>query len=156
MNRLSSLAAVSLLLAAGVFGAQTGTTDEAARERFVGSWRLVSLEEPVADGTVHSADCTGLLVFTRDGHMTVQVMYRDPQTGTAAGSVQYAQGGYEASFGRFTVDPRAGRFTYHVEGALVRSLVGKDLVRQFELSGKRLVVRSANANEQWRVTWERD
>ena len=55
---------------------------------------------------MHKADCTGLLVYTRDGHMSVQVMYRNPQTGGQAGPVQYAQGGYEASFG---YDP-AGAF----------------------------------------------
>jgi hypothetical protein len=49
---------------------------------------------------------------------------------------------------------RAQRFSYHVEGALVRSLIGKDLTRQFELSGKQLIVRSASPNEHWRVAWE--
>ena len=58
-------------------------------------------------GQVHKADCTGMLVFTREGRMSVQVMYRDPQAGTAAGPVQYAQGGYEASFGRYDVDARS-------------------------------------------------
>jgi hypothetical protein len=70
--------------------------------------------------------------------------------------VQYAQGGYEASFGRFTVDERARTFTFRVEGALVRTLVSQDLVRQYELSGTRLVVTPVNPDEYWRVTWERD
>jgi hypothetical protein len=45
------------------------------RDQFVGAWRLASLEEQGADGKVHQADGTGLLVYTRDGHMSVQVMY---------------------------------------------------------------------------------
>ena len=73
-------------------------------QSLIGAWRLVWLEEPGADGTVHKADCTGMLVFTREGRMSVQVMYREPQVGAAAGPVQYAQGGYEASFGRYAVD----------------------------------------------------
>jgi hypothetical protein len=102
--RVRSLAVLSLLLAmtaapAGSRG-QAGSGDGAVRERFVGAWRLVSLEKPAADGTVHPADCTGLLVFTRDGHMSVQVIYRDSRAGSQGGPVQYAQGGYEASFGR--------------------------------------------------------
>jgi len=39
--------------------------------------------------------------------------------------VQYAQGGYEASFGSYEIDERAHNFTYHVEGALVRTLSAK-------------------------------
>src|ERR1700674_1342447 len=63
------------------------------RDRFIGAWRLAWLEEEDAAGNVHRADCTGLLVFTREGRMSVQVMYRNPQAGTPSGPVQYAQGG---------------------------------------------------------------
>ena len=66
---------------------------------------------------------------------------------------QYAQGEYEASFGRYDVDKGAHTFTYRVEGALVRSLVGKELPRAFELSRGRLVITSSNPDEHWRVTW---
>ena len=86
--------------------------DERIRDQFIGAWRLMWLEEPGADGTVHKADCTGMLVFTREGRMSVQVMYRDSKVGTATGPVQYAQGGYEATFGRYEVDAGAGTFTY--------------------------------------------
>jgi hypothetical protein len=158
MKKLFLLAAVSLVL--GVIAtAQVRQRPDAAgrdRDRFIGAWRLASLEEEGADGKLHTADSTGLLVFTSDGRMSVQVMYRTPETGGQSGPVQYAQGGYEASFGRFEVDDRAHTFSYHVEGALVRTLVGKDLARAYELSDNRLVVTSASPNEHWRVTWERD
>ncbi len=160
MRRLVSMGAASLLLAMAVGTGSTAASsrdravNENTRERFVGAWRLVWLEEEGADGKVHRADCSGMLVYTRDGHMSVQVMYRSPQAGTPAGSVQYAQGGYEASFGRYDVDAEARTFTYHVEGALVRSLIGKDLVRVFDMSGKQMTVRSSNPAEHWRVTWE--
>ena len=88
--------------------------------------------------------------------MSVQVMYQNQQAGTAARPVQYAQGGYEASFGRYEIDERAHTFTYHVEGALVRTLIGKDLTRVYELSDKQLIVKSPSPNEHWRVAWERD
>jgi len=56
----------------------SGSQDRAVRDRFVGAWRLAWLEEQGADGKIHWADCTGLLVYRRDGHMSVQVMYRNP------------------------------------------------------------------------------
>jgi len=127
---------------------------EHAEDRFTGAWRLVWLEEPDVSGKIHRADCAGLLVYTRDGHMSVQVMYRNPQTAGQAGPVQYAQGGYEASFGTYQVDENTHTFTFHVEGAMVRSLIGKDLPRAFELTGKQLVVRSTDPNERWQVAWE--
>lgn len=135
-------------------GGQDRGVSDGIRDRFIGAWRLDWLEEEGADGKIRRADCTGLLVYTRDGHISVQVMYRNPQAGTAAGPVQYAQGGYEASFGTYEIDEHAHTFTYHVDGALVRSLVGKDLTRVFELSGKQLIVKSSNPNERWRVAWE--
>lgn len=87
--------------------------------------------------------------------MSVQVMYRDAQSQAAAGPVQYAQGGYEASFGRYEVDELGRSFTYHVEGALVRALVGKDQKRIYELEDKQLVIKPPTPDEHWRVTWER-
>ena len=145
-----AVASVSIARFAG--GAADGPSRD--RDRIVGAWRLVWLEEPGPDGKVHRPDCTGMFVFTREGRASVQVMYRSPQSGTPSGPVQYAQGGYEASFGRYEVDEATRTFTYHVEGALVRSLVGRDLVRSFELSRRQLIVRSSNPNEQWRVAWE--
>ncbi len=136
--------------------------NESVRDRFIGAWRLAWLEEQGADGNIHRADCTGLLVYTRDGHMSVQVMYRgvqansqpDPQEATNVAPVQYAQGGYEASFGTYQIDEPSHTFTYHVDGALVRTLIGKDLRRAFDFSGKQLIVRSARPEEHWRVAWE--
>jgi len=119
-------------------------------ERGGRSW----LEEQGGDGKIHRADCTGMLVYTRDGHMSVQVMYRNPPTEISAAPAQYAQGGYEASFGTYSVDERAHSLTFHVEGALVRTLIGKDLPRSFEFSGKQLVVKSTHPEEHWKVGWE--
>jgi hypothetical protein len=159
MKKLFSLGIVTLLIILATMTLSSGQRDQAAnggiRDKFVGAWRLVWLEEPDAKGEIQKADCTGLLVYTRDGHMSVQVMYRNAQGGTSTAPVQYAQGGYEASFGRFEIDD-AHTFTFHVEGALVRTIIGKDLKRVYELSGNQLIVKSPDPQEHWRVAWERD
>jgi hypothetical protein len=95
-----------------------------------------------------------MFVFTRDGHASVQVMERNPQPQAHAGPEQYSIGGYEATFGTYEVNESAHTFTFHVEGALVRTLMGKDLSRAFEFSGKQLIVKSTRADEHWKVTWE--
>src|SRR5215831_17822184 len=130
-----------------------GSGSARMQDRFVGAWRLAALEEPDPDGKIHNADSSGLLVFTRDGHMSVQVMYRNPASQRQSAPVQYSQGGYEASFGRYAIDDDH-TFTFHVEGALVRTLIGKDLKRAYELSGNQLIVTSPDPREHWRVAWE--
>jgi hypothetical protein len=160
MKKLLSLGVVFLFVGTAAITLYGSGGNEGIRDKFVGAWRLAWLEEEGPDGKIHRADCTGLLVYTRDGHMSVQVMYRnppaDPQPAAISAPVQYAQGGYEASFGTYEIDERAHTFTYHVEGALVRTLVGKDLPRAFELSGKQLIVKSTHPEEHWRVAWGHD
>ena len=164
MKNLTSLGLVFLLIGVNATLGQDRGRTEGIRDRFVGAWRLAWLEEEGADGKIHRSDCTGLLVYTRDGHISVQVMYRnpqadrpaDPQKAANAAPVQYAQGGYEASFGTYVIDENAHTFTYHVEGALVRTLIGKDLPRAFEFTGKQLIVKSTRADEHWRVAWQHD
>lgn len=160
MRRQLSFGVVSLLFAMATLWGSTLTggqnRDERAGipDRFVGAWRLVSLEVVDADGNVQRGDSTGMFVFTREGRLAVQVMDRTPQAAPQAGPEQYARGGYEATFGRFEVDERTHTFTYHVEGSLVRALVGKALPRVYEFKGNRLIVKSANPAERWRAVWE--
>lgn len=158
MKKLLSFGVVFLLIGMTT-GTLSGSQDRSGngdiRERFVGAWRLASLETPAADGKVHKADSIGLLVFTRDGHMSVQVMERNPQPQAPAAPEQYSQGGYEASFGTFEIEESTHTFTFHVEGALVRTLIGKDLPRSFEFSGQQLIVKPTRPDEHWRVAWER-
>lgn len=156
MNKLLSLGAASLLLGMiailglALSGGWALGANNTVRERLVGAWHLTRLEEPGAGGRIRRADCTGLLVFTGDGHMSVQVMYRNP----GAAPVQYARDGYESSFGTYVIDERAHIFTFHVDGALVRTLIGKDLPRVYEFSGKQLIVKSSNPTEHWNVAWQ--
>jgi len=118
-------------------------------DRLVGAWKLVSLEESSADGQLHKADCAGMFVFTHDGRASVQVMYRNAETASA-----YAHSGYEALFGSYHIDDES-TFTFHIDGALVRTLIGKDLRRAYQISRDQLTIRSTNPHEHWKVVWER-
>ena len=150
---MKSLLLLSLVLLTAGAAAQSASDapngNKEIQSRLVGAWKLVSLEEASADGKVHNADCDGMFIFTGDGKASVQVMYRKAQTGSA-----YAQGGYEASYGSYRIDS-SSIFTFHINGALVRTLIGKDLRRAYEISGNRLTVTSTDPNEHWKVIWER-
>lgn len=146
------LVTVVALLSAGVAAQSTHDAPHDSRgiqNRFVGAWKLISLEENSAGGQVHKADCAGMFVFTSDGHASVQVVYRNAEAGSA-----YAQGGYEASYGSYHIDD-SSTFTFHIDGALVRTLIGKDLKRAYQISEDRLTVRSTDPKEHWEVVWER-
>ncbi len=124
----------------------------AGRERLTGAWHLVSLGETNPKGRLETvAGLKGALIYTRDGHMSVQIQYPDASVSNA-----YVLHGYEASFGTYDVDPAAHTVTHHVEGSITRGLVGKTLVRAYRLSGRRLIIRSTRPEEHWQVTWERD
>jgi hypothetical protein len=64
-------------------GGQDPRGNEGIRDRFVGAWRLAWLVEPGAVGKIHKAVCTGLLVYARDGHMSVQGCIRTRRRRTA-------------------------------------------------------------------------
>src|SRR5215467_4155922 len=151
MKSLPLLSVIALLcLGAAAQSAHDGSDrNTEIKDRLVGAWKLVSLEEPTADGQLHKTDCAGMFVFTRDGRASVQVMYRNAETASA-----YSHSGYEASYGNYHIDDTS-TFTFHIDGALVRTLIGKDLRRAYEISGNRLTVRSTDPNEHWKVVWER-
>lgn len=127
------------------------------RDKLIGAWHMVSMEEQAPDGTLsHHADRAAMLVYTADGHVSVQVMYPASEIASTTNS-PYSQAGYEASFGSYDVDEQAHIVTHHVQGALGRALVGKILPRlmQFSADGH-LTLRSARPEEKWSVTWEHD
>ncbi len=94
-----------------------------------------------------------MLIYTRDGHMSVQLMY--PKSANAQ-SNDYVQDGYEASFGSFDVDEATHTLTHHVQGSVTRELiVGKDLPRHYEFTDDgHLTIRSMRSDEHWSVRWE--
>ena len=155
MKTIRSGILVLLLAACGVSqtrSAERKRSSGADRERLIGAWRLVSMAGP--DGKLLTAGVpTGMLVYTRDGHMSVQLMY--PKSAGAL-SNEYVLNGYEASFGSYDIDEATHTVTHHVQGSNTRDfLVGKDLPRVYQFSaGGRLVIRPALPDEHWSVTWE--
>jgi len=102
------LVAMALTLPAS---AQTGKGS--AREKLIGAWHLVRI---VAHGPdrqpAPGPQPKGMLLYTRDGHMSVQLMY--PASANTL-SNEYVLNGYEASFGSYDVDEATHTVTHHVQ-----------------------------------------
>jgi lipocalin-like protein len=154
----SILAAVMVLALSGVSMPQSAERSDAdsVKEKLIGAWRLAWEEEQGADGKMnHIVDQQGTIVYTRDGHMSVQIML--PSTDgprDVNNPVKYDQGGYEAYYGSYEVNEQAHTVTHHVQGALVRALVGKDLTRVYRFSNGQLILKSSRPDEHWTIAWE--
>lgn len=124
-----------------------------AREKLIGAWHLFSMGEPGGDGrSNHATEIKGTLIYTRDGHMSVQLMY---PPSAASLSNDYVLNGYEASFGSYDVNEEAHSVTHHVQGSITPGLVGKDLTRVFQFTDDgHLIIKLARPDEHWSVTWE--
>jgi hypothetical protein len=127
---------------------------KSGRERLVGAWHLERIEMAGADGKpMDIPQPKGMLIYTRDGHMSVQLMY--PKSANAQ-SNEYVKDGYEASFGSYDVDEGTGTVTHHVEGSVTGGLlIGKDLPRLYRFTRDgQLIIKSARPEEHWSVTWK--
>jgi Lipocalin-like domain len=146
--RIATLTAIAVIN--GV--AQTHAADKTDRDKLIGAWHLTTIVGP--DGKrVTTGLPTGMLIYTRDGHISVQLMY--PKSASAL-SNEYVHNGYEASFGSYEVNESAHTVTHHVMGSNTGDLlVGKDLPRVYQFSADgQLTIKSARPDESWSVRWE--
>lgn len=135
-------------------------------DRFVGTWRFVSIEQRNASGEIvpiENPPTGGVLMYTPTGHMAVQVIgagrqkyAADQPTGEEA---QAALATYVAYHGPFTVNEADGTVTHHREAHLTPGSV-RDAVRSYRFSGNRLMLtppsRIVDGEELTRtLTWER-
>lgn len=147
---------VSAAFAAGSSPAQAKRAKaHTDRERLVGTWHLVKIDSPTTDGQPQPPAPMGMLIFTADGHEAVQLMY--PKEASTLNN-KFVHDGYEASFGTFEVDETKHILRYHFVGSATRdALVGTDeLLRPTFPDAKHLVMRPADPEQHWSVTWERE
>lgn len=154
MKALYYGALVAVVAIAGLDQAQSARKQVGDREKLIGAWHLVHIESPGSDGKqIPISQPKGMLIYTRDGHMSVQLMYLKSAN---ALSNEYVQNGYEASFGSYDVDEATHTLTHHIQGSVTRDLlVGKDLSRAYQFTEDgHLIIKSARPDEHWRVAWE--
>lgn len=127
----------------------------------VGLWRLFSREDHDAEGRrsidpVLGAEPLGILAFSGT-RFAAQFMRRDRAAAQPAGAADTADtaavtsgannstasDGYDAYFGRYTVDAAAGLVTVHLEGAITPANIGLTLTREIRVAGDRLTIRLA-------------
>jgi hypothetical protein len=117
-------------------------------DRFVGAWRLLSLEARTSTGDVsypYGKDAAGYLLYAGEGYMSVSVMqacrtnFASPDDLQAPAEEKLAAfDTYSSYSGRYEV--RGQKVIHHVEISLFPNWTGKEQERYFELSGDRLTL----------------
>jgi Lipocalin-like domain len=121
------------------------------RDSLIGTWQLVSYEAHDARGELSNPlgkNVLGLLCYTKDGFMSVQVM-REDRPGYSSSDLHIslmeemavAASGYVAYAGRFSVDKAAATVTHHVQLSLSPTWVGTDQTRTMEFRAGRLYLK---------------
>src|SRR5262245_5352926 len=144
---------------------------QALKEKFVGTWKLVSIEARRPNGEAapprYGPNPAGYIIYDATGHMAVQLMRPDrprfasnnADQGTPE-EIKAAFDGYGAYFGTYEIHEADGFVIHHVEGSLFPNNVGTDQQRFFELSGDRLILKPpprqvAGEQQTLRITWQR-
>lgn len=154
--------------------AKTGTPNRTVSDKFLGIWRLISIETIRPNGEIiypfYGRQPEGLLMYDRSGWMSVQIVSDPKPTVPAADSREQflaaapvekvkAIDGFYSYYGTWSVDPSASTVTHHIQQSLYPAERGEQGVRRFEFEGNRLIL-SAKTHEmgedhQRKLVWER-
>ena len=148
--------------------AQSG---DAVAKRFIGTWRLLSNTERLADGTTRPRpNSVGNIIYTADGHMCAALMdpnrrkwnVSNPNAGTSnPQEALSAVAGFDGYCSRVEVNTQGGFVLHHVEVSIRPNLVGATRKRFFQFDGPNRVKLSVDPQEltapavEQTLTWER-
>jgi hypothetical protein len=134
----------------------------------VGTWIVRAIEITDSAGrTIESSRPVGMIVYTPEGRMAVQIMVLprpvvppvpegpDEVTAWSSEQVRRVVETYDAYFGTYEVDEVRHIVTHHVEGELRPNYVGAAYARRYQVDGDRLLLSATSPDEHWRVVWER-
>lgn len=134
----------------------SGSVNGDAARRLHGAWRYVGSMTDGKPTPGRGTNPKGIIYYDPSGTMVVQVAPDKERSKTGAAptpaEAQAALAGYIAYFGTYTVDEKAATVTHHRHASVQPGDVA-DLVRGYELSGDRLILRPPGT--AYEVVWER-
>jgi hypothetical protein len=119
-------------------------TEQAARELFLGTWKLAAVQLVRPDGTVTQPFGTaplGYLTYTADGHMHAIFMHED-LTQTDRGTAYAA-----------TWEVRGPQVVHSVTAALVRDWIGTELPRTYGFADGRMTLTAHEPDRTFELVW---
>ena len=165
MNR-SAFLLIGLALSAASSCAQT---ESEIRDRLAGTWKLVSMEQVMTDGSTRpfpsfGQHAKGFLMYQSGGYMCADVVdpdrpkWADPLHATPEVKMAAAEGPF-AYCGRDEIDVKQGRIVHLPEVATDPGYVGARQIRPYRFEGGRLilskVVKDDPSVSGWKLIWEK-
>jgi hypothetical protein len=138
------------------------------RDRFIGVWRLISMERRYKDGRTtypYGKQPVGRITYDRAGRMSAQLMRSDrmkpsskdaPLAESSPDEMRNVLNGFVSYFGTFDIDEASRTVIHHVAVALNPAWVGADLRRTYEFSGDRLSLTVSYEDSSATLVWERE
>jgi hypothetical protein len=146
-----------------------GQTESDIRDRIVGTWKLVSTEETMKDGTTRpfpafGPQCKGFLMYQREGYMCAYLLnpdrlkWADPAHPTPEEKLAAADGTF-AYFGRYEIDVKQKQIIHLPEVATNPGYVGSRQIRPYTFQDGRLILGDVEKNDpnvaRWKIVWEK-
>ena len=149
---MKALLATILLAACAL--AQSGSPARPTTGQLVGTWRLVSMEDTMTDGSVKpperfGAHSIGFLMYEPDGNMCASIMaperqpWKDPAKPTNEEKINYYDT-FIAYCGTYKLDAERSIVTHYPVVAWTPAYVGSKQERPFKIEGRRLTITVPN------------
>ena len=127
--------------------------------QLIGSWQLLSREDRTAAGQRRidpslGADPVAILFYDAAGNFAAQFMKRDRSSAEAAVTREASANnsaavcGYDAYFGKYSVDVASRSVTQVLEGSLSPGDVGKTVTRKMHVDADTLTIELATTSSE--------
>jgi hypothetical protein len=138
-------------------------------DRIVGTWKLVSTEETLKDGTTRpfpafGPHAQGFLMYQRDGYMCAvltnpdRTKLADPAHATPKEKAAAANSMFSYC-GRYEIDLQQEAIVHLPEVASVPAFVGSRQVRPYRFEDRRLIFSDVEKDDpavaRWKIVWEK-
>jgi hypothetical protein len=146
-----------------------GQTKSEVRGRIAGTWKLVSMQETMKDGSTRpfpsfGPHAKGFIMYQLDGYMCAQIVNPErPQWADAAHAapeekLAVAVGTF-AYCGRYEIDVKQQWIVHLPEVATDPGYMGSRQIRPYRFEGSRLILSDVEKNDpsvaRWTIVWEK-
>jgi hypothetical protein len=146
-----------------------GQTESEIRDQIVGTWKLVSTEQTMKNGTTrphpeYGAHGKGFLMYQRDGYMCADLVNPDrPRWASDSHPTSEeklaAGGGTFAYCGRYEIDVKKRQIIHLPQVATDPGYVGSRQVRPYTFQDGRLILGDEEKEDpavaRWKIVWEK-
>ena len=142
-------------------------TESDIRDRIVGTWKLVSTEETMNDGSTRpfagfGPRAHGFLMYQSDGYMCAVLVNPDRPKPAEAATIEEKAAAADGAFayaGRYEIDVQQKQIIHLPEVATDAEFVGSRQIRPYVFESDRLIFsdveKEGSTVSRWKIVWEK-